>query len=370
MRQDLNTLVEELQATKAAKRDYLLSPGAGHLTMVDGAMLLDTGSKKKSSKLYLPTDVFHENLSEKLRIPSQYYKRMQVECPALLDDSVNKWLGLQDKNAMVRTYEFADKSIARALLSDSYKAIDNYDVLFAALDAIKKFCKQQGVKVEFNDCGLTDRRMYVRMTCPDVAMKAPELLKGYKHPLTGDKSTYIITGLQITNSEVGQGAFQIMPRALIQVCKNGLTRQDDAFRKVHLGAKLQPENEIVWSNVTLQKNLDLIVSQVKDAVAEFLSKPYLTKTINYFTNKGMQPLVHPVQCMANITDSLGYSEERAANILDYFVKSTDYTKFGAVQALTFDAHQQDNEDLMYDAENNAFNVFEKISTFDKEISKN
>lgn len=361
MRQNLEQLVAELQQTKAAKADYLVTPRNGSVVMENGELVF-----ADSGNAYHPTKVFHENLTDKLKIPRAYYERMQYHAPGLLDKTVNTWLRQLDNNAMVRTYEFPQERVARAFLSDSYKVIDNYDVLFAALEAIQTFCKKEGVKVDFEDCALTDRRMYVRMTCPDIQAQAKDLLKAYKNPKTGEGNPYVITGLQLTNSEVGQGAFQLMPRAVILACKNGMTRKDDAFRKVHLGAKLDDEtNKIKWSESTLKKNLNLIVSQVKDAVQEFLSKEYLIRTINYYTNKGSIELKNPIPCIQNITQELGYSEERKSGILDYFVKSGDFTRFGAVQALTFDAHEQADADEMFEAENNAFNIFESIGNFDK-----
>jgi len=362
MRKNLEQMVSELETLNASKKDYVVDSATG-IGMIDGMLHFYDGV----DGAYQPTKVFHENICSKLNIPRQYYDRMREQTPKLLDASVNEWLPIYGANALVRTYDLQGGKVARAFLSDSYKAIDNYDVLFAALDAMQKFAKKKGVRLEFEDCELTERRMYVRVTCPDISAKADDLLKQYKNPNTGETGNpYIITGLQLSNSEVGCGAFNLMSRAKILVCNNGLTRKNDSFRKVHLGAKLEAgESEVKWSNQTHKRNLDLIVSQVGDAVQEFLSKDYLVRTINYYTNKGLAPLVNPVSCVNNVTTHLGYSQERKQNVLDYFIKSTDNTRFGVMQALTFDAHEQEDGDAMYEAELSASDVFDSMASFDK-----
>ena len=45
-------------------------------------------------------------------------------------------------------------------------------------------------------------------------------------------------GIEIANSETGQGAFSIAPRVVIAVCRNGLTKAVD-FRRAHLGVQLE-----------------------------------------------------------------------------------------------------------------------------------
>ena len=69
----------------------------------------------------------------------------------------------------------------RALLSDSYRPIEDLDLLLAALAGVR----QSGRRVEVRSCDLTEARMYVTVACPEVAAMAPALLAGYRSPFTG-----------------------------------------------------------------------------------------------------------------------------------------------------------------------------------------
>ena len=117
------------------------------------------------------------------------------ERPDLWDANVNGWLHGNDlagyppdgRKFLVRLFQ-ADGDglgVARAVLSDSYKVIDNLDALMATLDGIH----QAGAEVEFDGLDLTERRLYARVVAPQVRAWAPVLLAGYRSPFGGE--TYI-----------------------------------------------------------------------------------------------------------------------------------------------------------------------------------
>jgi hypothetical protein len=99
---------------------------------------------------------------------------MREQAPALYDQNVNGWLSRDDRSFMIRclrpdTSGPGGTGVARAWLSDSYKIIDNLDVLVAALDGIR----QAGHPVEVEECDLTERRMYVKVRCDAVQGDGP-----------------------------------------------------------------------------------------------------------------------------------------------------------------------------------------------------
>src|SRR6266704_2093509 len=97
-----------------------------------------------------------EGISAKLGINLAYLRRLREDRPDLWDANVNGWLHGNDlagyppdgRTFLVRLFQ-ADGDglgVARAILSDSYKVIDNLDALMAPLDGIR----QAGVDVEFD----------------------------------------------------------------------------------------------------------------------------------------------------------------------------------------------------------------------------
>ena len=312
----LAELVTELKDQNLQKKDFVVP--ANLLSMENGQLVVNNyndneGLSKllkevkvetaESGKLILGClPILHQHLSEKLDIPKKYYNRIQgLTDTNLIDQNVTHWLKAMKGNVFLRTFidNNNNEGFARAILSDRYNVIDNFDVLFSALEAVKS--SGLNLKIEDNGCDLSESKMYVRFVAPDVEINAPELLKNYRNPKGGSGvGDGIITGFVITNSELGQGSFSISPRAVVLKCQNGMVFKNDAFGKVHLGSKMEQFSQIDWSEETKRKNYELIQAQVKDAVNQFTSEDFLAKKISELNGYSEIELNHPVETVKNV----------------------------------------------------------------------
>ncbi|MFD0119303.1 DUF932 domain-containing protein [Streptomyces sp. NPDC058320] len=289
--------------------------------------------------IYRPTAVADEGISDKLRIPLAYLRRMRAENVQLLDENVNAWMHREpERRFMLRAFRgenstgMPGEGLARALLSDSYKLMDNLDMLLAALDGVT----ESGHPTRITGCDLTDRRMYVRVESEAVAVQARSLLRGYRSPFdgrSGDELPMISAGFVITNSEVGAGAYTITPRATIQVCRNGLTLTKDVMRAVHLGGK-QDEGVVSWSGQTQIKTLELITSKTTDAVRTFLSREYVEAKVREMEAAAGTTLDEPTKTIEHVTKTLSIGTDTKARILSHFVRGGQMTAGGVMQAVT------------------------------------
>jgi hypothetical protein len=377
----LAELVTELKDQNMQKKDFvvpanLLSMENGQLIVNNynsndnlSKLLTEVGIKSEGSdKLILNClPILHSNLSTKLDIPKKYYDRIQgLTDTSLIDNNVTYWLKNMKGNIFLRTFIDKEKNEghARALLSDRYNVIDNFDVLFSALEAVK--ASGVNLKIEDDGCDLSESRMFVRFVAPDIEINAPEIVKNYKNPKGGGNvGDGIITGFVITNSELGQGSFSISPRVVILKCANGQVFKNDAFGKVHLGAKMEQYSQIDWSEETKRKNYELIQSQVKDAVKVFASEEFLAKKISELAEYAQQELKHPIETIKNVSHFLSITEEKEKSILDFFMRGGDFTAMGVSQALTFYAHETKDADEAHDMETSAIDILPKIKEMDK-----
>jgi hypothetical protein len=360
--QNLETLVAQLDIQHAQKADYVVNPHSSLFMSPSTGAVRIVGSNGGD---YEPNGVFHEGMAEKLHIPMGYYKRMQTEAPELLANNVNAWLHrYQDKGLLVRTFESNQANVARAVLSDRYSMLDNYDVLFAALKAIR----EAGVHVVVEEASVTDKRLYINVTAPEIEIQAEKALRNYivRHG-ANSVSNGIIAGLTITNSEVGYGKFQVNPRAKVIRCSNGMIGTDDSFARQHLGAKME-SGQIIWSEKSQQKNFELVISQVQDAVKTFLSPQYLTGMIQRFEKASEEKLDNPLETVQLVTRELSsrvaFSDAERKGVLDAFIGGGDLHASGVFNALTYHA-QTRNADDRYDIERAAFDILPRIKQFDK-----
>lgn len=294
-----------------------------------------------------PTDIFDSGISDRLGIPLKYVRRMRDgEKSDLLDHNVNTWLAESNKQWFVRGFKGGDEicGIARAFLSDRFGAIDNLDVLLAALAGIQA----AGVDAKVVGADLSERRMSLRVVVPEVAALAPLLLADYRSPFgTGGErgrmyealghlpngSPIVFAGFSITNSETGGSAFTITPQATVLACFNGMTFTKDAMRKVHLGSKME-EGEIVWSDETNRKQVELITSQAKDAVTTFCSEEFLNAKLAEIEGLAGAEVTAPATVVQQVSKSLGFSDTEAEGILGHFILGGQMTAGGVLNAIT------------------------------------
>lgn len=367
----LSDLRDTLMERHARKLD-VVAP-ASKLRFRDGKLLLsgldpiiEAAGVTDVNGTYRPTEVFDEGISTKLGIPLAYVRRLRNERPDLYDANANGWLrganrlnsktkeveqlALPDKRSfLVRAFRGGEEGhvgVARALLSDRYAVMDDLDALTATLDGVR----QAGVEVQIEGCDLTDRRMYVRVSAPEVQALAPALLAGYRSPFTGETGTdnpTVFAGFLMSNSETGDGSWSITPRIIVQVCKNGMTIQKDAMRAIHLGGKM--DEGIRWTKDTIDKQLALVTAKTRDAVATFLDVDYMKKVVRDMEQMAGKP-VQNVEDVKVIAKKLAFDQETQDSIFNMFVKGGQITAGGVMQAVTATARVTKDADKAADIE--------------------
>lgn len=371
---DLRELVSLLQSQRTRALDVVAPTSAltafhGNLLVEGTEVAIDETGVTQTAGQYGITKVAEEGIAGKLNIPQQYLRRMRETHPDLYDANVNGWLrhaSQADAKYLVRVLRTLDgdnsadgNGLVRAFLSNGYRIIDNLDVLLATLDGINA----AGIEAQIRSADLTDRRMYVRILAPQVMQMAPELLAGYRSPFeqgatrtgsaglghTAEGQPIVFAGFEIRNSDVGNGAFEIKPQIVVQVCTNGMTIDAAKVRRVHMGARLD-EGEIKWSDETQQRNLDLIKSQTADAVTQFLSPEFLAAQVTKLEQAAAAKVAEPAKTIEVVTKQLTIPEHLTESILSHFILGGQLTAGGVAQAVSSVAQTVESGDLAAELE--------------------
>ena len=356
----LQDAVALLRGQQARKVDVIAPATAiraeGGLLVLDKTVpLIGPDGVTMTSGRYRPTDVCDQGIADKLGIPAAYLRKMRESHPELFDANVNGWLDRDDRSFLVRCLRDQDggTGVARAWLSDSYKVIDNLDVLTAAVEGIRA----SGYPVSIDACDLTERRMYVRVRCEPVQVLAPTLLAGYKSPFTGASGAdnpLVFAGFVLANSETGCGAFSITPRLVAQVCDNGMTVTRDAKRAVHLGEK--QDAGIRWSGDTIDKQLALLTAMTRDTVSSILDPAYVDRAVREMERQAGHPVKAPAEAIKAIAAQLRYTQAQQDEILGHFIAGGDLTAGGIMHAVTSAAQVQEDGDAAWDMESTALDA--------------
>lgn len=361
----LNDVVEILKRQADARYD-VVTPAS--LLRYEGPDLVITGSADMpvltesgvdmADVRLRPTQIFDDQMAGRLEIPVKYFRRMRESAAGLLTENVNHWLARDNRTLLVRGFRVEGDDgpgIARAVLSDRFGgAADHLDSLTAMFAGVAA----AGIDVEVAAANLSEKALRVRVRAPQIGVLAPELLRGYRSPFSGkvaDENPLVFAGFQFDNSETGHGAYSLAPVIEVEICGNGMTMTKEAYRKVHLGSRLEA-GKIAWSHETHQAHLELIKNETKDTVTRFLDIEWLQSKVDEITGKAQTEVTNPTKAIEVVSKQLGYTEAEQALILSDFIKGGQTTSGGIAQAITATAQRLDDPDRAAHLEGSALDA--------------
>jgi len=305
------------------------------------------------SGVYWPTHAVDQHLAGLFDIPVKYLRRMRAEDVELLDININRWAEKATGNNLYRLIYGSDvnrsetNGMIRAILSDRYSIIDHLDTVMAILSGLKE-AGLDGSNIR--DIDLSDNKLYLNIDVPEIAVHGRSLIQNYRSPFTGqtgEELPLVHAGLKFVNSEIGRGAFEIIPVAVFETCGNGATINAYKLRKVHLGKTLE-QGEIRWSNETLNAANELVRNQVRDAVGQFLSTEFLDKVVTDWEREAGVEVPKPVDVIKVVAKELQYTEAEQDLILSDFIKGGQLTSGGIGHAVTSVAQRIDDPDRSHE----------------------
>ena len=319
----LVNLAQELERQLASKRDMIVpSPMmCCHTDDLGGCKLLIEESNGVGK--YDITSLARRQLAEKLKIPFMYFERMREEQPVLLDQNVNTWLQNDRERRMIRTLD----GKVRAVLSDRYRRLDNYDLAENVLPILQRL-----PDVRFESVELTETKMYIKAVTPRTQYEmAP-----------GDVAQ---AGIVIMNSEVGHGTLSVQPLIYRLVCRNGLIASDRGLRKTHVGRILQSDEEAitVFRDDTLAADDKAFFLKVRDVVEAAVSEASFVQVAQKMQRTlGIKLTGDPIKTVEVLANRYALNEAERAGVLRHLIVEGDLSGYGLVNAVTH--YSQEVED--------------------------
>ena len=188
----MQEVLVELNRQNQAKQDFI-SPAQGMRLREDGHTFEINHLTTSQQEVFGTTSLFHRQVASALGISAKYYDLMQAQKPELLAENVNSWFADKPSSYMVRSMDYGAGQVARALLSERYRRIDNMEI---ATSVLPLFAGND--QYEVMSCEVTENRLYLKVVNHRLEM---EVRKG----------DIVQAGVMISNSEVGLGAVSIQP---------------------------------------------------------------------------------------------------------------------------------------------------------------
>lgn len=347
----LQELAAELERQQLAKKDLIVSTGVLSMdSRDDGGIALNVMGGQVIQH-YDVGEIAHRQIGQFLKIPATYYDRMRREYPQLLTLNANGWFAkMPQAKRMLRTLD----GTARALLSDRYRRIDNFEVASAVLPIISRM---EGAGVE--SCELTDSRMYLKVVNPRVTA---EIKKG----------DIVQAGVLISNSEVGMGSVTVSPLIYRLVCSNGMIAEDGKLRKYHVGrANESREDFSIYRNETIEADDKAFLMKLEDSVKAAVDQARFAAIVDKLresTEATFQP--QQVQQVVELASKeYGFTDSESSGILGHLAAGGDLSLYGLANAVTRQAQDVASYDRSTELEATGYRIITMAPSLWRSLTK-
>ncbi len=319
----LTDLATELERQARSKRDYIADTRALKMepTTDDKHVILQGVNGGMNLR-----PIAHQQLANSLGIPKPYYDRMLTDAPDLLSTNVNRWFAKQPAKKLVRTLD----GEIRAVLSDSYRPLDNLDLAEAVLP------KLIGLEAEVVSGEVTENRFYLKAITAKIAGEVK----------VGDM---IHAGMVISNSEVGQGSLRVEALDYRLICLNGMIREA-AVRKAHLGRStkggdaIEDAREFFRTETRIADDRAFFM-KVEDAVSGMFDPERFNQRIDQYREASDRLIeADPIKVVEVTARRFNLNEGEQSSILKHFLQGNHFSQWGLANAVTRTAQDVDAYD--------------------------
>ena len=336
----LQNVLLRLKDEAQRKRDFI-SPAPALMLHDDGRTLEISNDRNCVRELLGTTDLFHRQVASALNIPAKYYDLMQREKPDLLAANVNAWMNARDVNYMVRTLDYGSGQMARALLSDRYRRIDNLEI---AMTVLPLFMGDE--QYEVASCAVTENRMYIKIV---FHLKRYEVVPG----------DWVEFGVIISNSEVGLGAVVIRPFLNRLVCTNGMVCNDFGERRHHVGrqAKAVEDSFNLYSDEAIQAEDKAFLLKLQDVAKATLDESRYPLIVSRLQEGATMPITGKIPEVVELTaKEYGFNQTEQESILDFLIRGGDMSLYGLSNAVTRASQELESYDRATELESIGWDI--------------
>ncbi len=331
----ISELAIELERQASTKKDYVADTRRIRLEAgKDGVVLegVNGGMKLRSSA--------HAQMASALAIPKPYYDRMLADAPDLLALNVNNWLVKQPAKRLIRTLD----GEVRAILSDSYRPLDNLELAEAVLPKLLTL-ESQVISGE-----VTESRFYLKAVTQKVSGDV----------VVGDT---IQAGLVISNSEIGHGSLRVEAMDYRLICLNGMIREA-AVRQAHLGRGSRGGDAIEDARAFFRSETRIaddkaFFMKVEDAVSGmFDNGRFQLRLEQYRKADQMEITAEPEAVVELATKRFGFNDSERSSVLKHLIRGDMMSAWGLANAITRTAQDVESYDRATELESLGGDIIE------------
>lgn len=337
----LDQLVERVVRDDARKRDLVTDTRRVSVAFDDtDTFLVDLKDGEGGS--FVLSDHALGQVATDLGIPKKYFDRMRSDAPDLFRSNVHHWLNNEPNRRLIRGFKSdngSDELTGRAWLSDRYRRLDNIEIAKTLLPEFETL----GTPVEFHNAAVTENRLYLRATFPDMESEIK----------VGEPVRW---GVEIRNSEVGAGTFAINSFVLTLLCMNGMVAYKELSAR-HVGRRIDDDG--VFTDETIRADDTAFWLAARDTLRASISDTRFEEAVATMkATVDTSPIERPIKASEELSQRFSLSDEERDDVLTALLKGGDMTQWGLLSAVTSAAQGRESFDRRVEMEELGWQVAE------------
>lgn len=329
-------LAQEIQRQFENKKDFIIATKKVQAYAVGdpGNDALELAFALKGGEHFAGTltDNGHNQLGALTGIPAKYYDLMNAHSKSLLATNVQYWLNHSSDRRTVRTL---DGNI-RAIVSDKYRRLDNYDLAQSVLPMLHE------AEANIESCEITENKLYIKAITHKVQAEVK----------VGD---VVSAGILIQNSETGHGSLSVKPLIYRLVCRNGAVADKYAMKKYHAGRATEMD-QIQFANDTLNAEDKAFWLKVRDLVKHSLSEVTFREIVAVMEKSTTLKIEQPEHALELAAKKYTFGEGEKANVLKHLIEGGDLSSWGLGNAVTRAAQDVESYDRSTELKHFGFEI--------------
>ena len=313
----LTELAQEMDRRSGLKKDFVADTREMDLQVVGENENQKMIVGLDGQGFFEPTEHTSRQIAARAGIPWNYYNKVMADSPELLKTNVRHWWDNKPEKRMIRTMD----TTARAFLSDRYKRVENEQVAQIALEAMS----QQDDAVVLS-ADVTDNKLYMKFLFPSIEgeVKAGDTMRA---------------GVMVSNSEIGAGSLNVQAFTYRDFCTNGMVfggRDMFGFKRVHRGGRvIEGVDYQVLSDEAVQASDEALMLEVRDTVKAAASQELFDKMMAQMKSAAdSSQIIQPEKGIELLGQDFGLTDSERSRALINLIEDRDYSKWGALNAVT------------------------------------
>ncbi len=336
----LNQLVAELERQRASRVDFVADGRSLRVLPAEHFVTLAPGDAAINEWLpalglpFLPTALAQIGNRCSPKVPGGFAQDLALDYPELASGLLSGLLNSGRARHLIRCLDGA----VRAVLSDSYRVLDNYDLAFTALDTVRQ------VGGEVLEASLSDSHMRLKFTTRqiwDTVAEEQDRNGTASHKWIGDVGGRqagpedlpggggtVHPVVTISNSETGHGGLNVSFGLLKAICCN-MAVVEKAVSQIHLGSKQEVG---IYSEETVAADSKAIMLKARDAVKAAFDPKRFALLVNRAKLAAEDKIEAPMAAVVSVAEVGGLTEEAKDGILAHFLRDYCPNRYGLAQA--------------------------------------